>query len=156
MLVVINSKPLGQMAIQKSRNEAMPDKLLIVEDDDANLEMISSFLQRRNYQVLARSDVNGALSALEQDLEIGLVVTDLRMPGPDGFDMIGGVADLSRQTGRTLPVIVVTGHGTLKDEQRARGLGAKCFLRKPIDLRQLLAAIDTQLDVAERRGGRDG
>lgn len=128
----------------------MPSKLLLVEDDEANLETAASFLQRRNYQVVARPGVAGAMRALESDPEIGLVVTDLRMPGLDGFAIIRGAGDLAQKTGRTVPVIVLTGHGTPEDEQRAMALGATSFLRKPVDLRQLLAEIDGKLDAPGR------
>lgn len=128
----------------------MPSKLLLVEDDEATMETAVSFLQRRNYRVVASPGVAGAMRALESDPEIGLVVTDLRMPGPDGFAMIRGVADLAQKTGRAVPVIVLTGHGTPEDERRAMVLGATCFLRKPVDLRQLLAEIDGKLDAPGR------
>ena len=85
----------------------MPSKLLLVEDDEANLETAASFLQRRNYQVVARPGVAGAMRALESDPEIGLVVTDLRMPGLDGFAIIRGAGDLAQKTGRTVPVTVM-------------------------------------------------
>ena len=126
----------------------MPSKLLLVEDDEANLETAASFLQRRNYQVVARPGVAGAMRALESDPEIGLVVTDLRMPGLDGFAIIRGAGDLAQKTGRTVPVIVLTGHGTPEDEQQAKSFGVAHFQRKPIDLIQLRQAIEMCRDAA--------
>ena len=125
----------------------MAKKLLLVEDDEATLDTLSSFLHLRNHRTVSSRCVAGAIDILEKDPEIGIVLTDLRMPGPDGFDMIRSADNLARNTGRTVPVIVVTGHGTQEDEQQAMALGARCFLRKPIDLRQLLAEIDRHTDI---------
>lgn len=74
--------------------------------------------------------------------DITLIATDLRMPGVNGYDILRCAAEHSQRTGRTIPAIVLTGHGTLEDEQQARALGVTDFLRKPIDLVQLREAIE--------------
>lgn len=125
----------------------MANKLLLVEDDAATLEVMSSFLQRRKFRVVSCSRVVSAMDIFEKDPEIGLVVTDLRMAGADGFDMLRCISDRSRKTGEAVPVIVVTGHGTPEDENRSLALGAAFFLRKPIDLHNLLAAIGGYPDI---------
>ena len=128
----------------------MLHKLIFIEDDAATLEAASSFLRRRKYYVVTFCGGAAAIGALQSDQEIGLVVTDLRMPSPDGFDIIRAAGDLSRSNGRALPVIVLTGHATPEDEQKAIALGARCVLRKPIDLRQLMAEIDGIFEPSRR------
>ena len=70
------------------------------------------------------------------------------MPGLDGFEVLRRAGDWSRARGSTLPVFVVTGHGTVDEEQRAMALGARLFLRKPIDLPVLLGHVRAALQPA--------
>lgn len=117
-------------------------RVLLVEDDEPTLELLSLFLGRF-YSVTACSSGERALHALYTNEDITVIVTDLRMPGVNGYDVLRCAAEYSRRTGRTIPAIVLTGHGTPEDEQKARGLGVTHFQRKPIDLAQLREAIET-------------
>lgn len=119
-----------------------PDiKVLLVEDDDATLELLSLFLGRF-YSVIACSSGEGALHALYTNADINMIVTDLRMPGVNGYDVLRCASEYSRRMGVAIPAVVLTGHGTPEDEQQARSLGVTHFQRKPIDLTQLRAAIE--------------
>ena len=116
-------------------------KILLVEDDEATLELLSLFLGR-HYSITACSSGERALHALCADDDITVIVTDLRMPGVNGYDILRCAAEYSRRTGRTIPAVVLTGHGTPEDEQQARSFGVAHFQRKPIDLIQLRQAIE--------------
>lgn len=115
-------------------------KILLVEDDEPTLELLSLFLGRF-YTVTACLSGERALHALYTNEDITVIVTDLRMPGVNGYDILRCAAEYSQRTGKTVPVVVLTGHGTPEDEHRARALGATEFHRKPIDLVQLREAI---------------
>lgn len=119
-------------------------KILIVEDDAPTLELLALFLGRF-YAVVECADGGSALAALSADSDIALIVTDLRMPGVTGYHILRRADEIARQTGRTIPTIVLTGHGTPEDEAEARGLGVTCFQRKPIDLKVLRKTIDKYL-----------
>lgn len=116
-------------------------KVLLVEDDHPTLELLSQFLGRF-YSVIACSSGESALQALYTSDGIKVIVTDLRMPGVNGFDILRCAYEYSQRTGLTLPAVVLTGHGTPEDEGQARSFGVTHFHRKPIDLLKLREAIE--------------
>ncbi len=116
-------------------------KVLLVEDDAPTLELLSQFLGRF-YCVIACSSGERALQALYTNDGINVIVTDLRMPGVNGFDILRCAFDYSERTGSTIPAVVLTGHGTPEDEGQARSFGVTHFHRKPIDLLKLREAIE--------------
>lgn len=123
-------------------------KILLVEDDEATLELLTLFL-RRFYSITACLSGESALHALCTHDDITVIVTDLRMPGVNGYDILRLAAEHSCLIGRAIPAVVLTGHGTPEDEQQARSFGVTHFQRKPIDLTQLRQAIEICRDAAE-------
>lgn len=126
-------------------------KLLLIDDDAATLDVMTGAFERRGIGVVPCGDPQQVEQALHGEPSIGAVVTDLRMPGLDGFEVLRRAGDWSRARGATLPVFVVTGHGTVEEEQKAMALGARLFLRKPVDLPVLLGHVREAL-----RGGAAG
>lgn len=116
-------------------------KVLLVEDDEPTLELLSQFLGRF-YSIIACSSGERALQALYTNDRIDLIVTDLRMPGVNGFDILRCAHEYSQRTGVTIPAVVLTGHGTPEDEGLARSFGVVHFHRKPIDLLKLREEIE--------------
>ena len=72
-----------------------------------------------------------------------VLVLDLRMPGLDGMEVLRRV----KETYPQIAVIIMTGHGTDKDEEESRRLGAFEYLRKPVDMNQLMEIV--------KKAGRD-
>jgi len=128
-------------------------RVLLVEDDGPTLELLSHFLGRF-YAVIACSSGERALQALYTNDRIDLIVTDLRMPGVNGFDILRCAYEYSQRTGATIPAVVLTGHGTPEDESQARSFGVTHFYRKPIDLMKLREAIDLFCRAEETRSPR--
>jgi len=116
-------------------------KLLLIEDDEPTLELLSLFLGRF-YSIITCSSGESALHAFYANADIDLIVTDLRMPGVNGFDVLRCASEYSQRTGKLIPAVVITGHGTPEDENNVRSLGVTQFHRKPIDLMKLRAAIE--------------
>ncbi|WP_213948639.1 response regulator [Luteibacter sp. dw_328] len=109
--------------------------VLVVEDDPNVLDITSYMLEREGYEVLTAMNANAALTVLAAHPEVGLVLTDVNMPGEmDGIDL---VRELHR---RGNPVICVVVSG---DAAQATGrLGTlAAFLAKPYDRRSLLKAV---------------
>lgn len=125
-------------------------QILLVEDDRPTLEILSLYLERF-YTILACTSGDRALEALRSNRYISVIVTDLRMPGVNGYDILRWTAENAWRPDRTIPAVVLTGHGTPEDEHRARSLGVTQFQRKPIDLRQLRDAIEACLGSTEAR-----
>jgi len=125
-------------------------QILLVEDDRPTLEILSLYLERF-YTVVGCTSGDRALEALRSNRYISVIVTDLRMPGVNGYDILRWTAENAWRPGRTIPAVVLTGHGTPEDEHRARSLGVTQFQRKPIDLRELRDAIETCRGSTETR-----
>lgn len=109
--------------------------VLIVDDDEAILGMLSSFLRRQGYRVLSAGNPLKALELLEQET-VQLVLTDLMMPHVDGIDFTQRVHLLPRH--KDVPVILITAHGDEAVADRGMRKGVALTLPKPIDLGRLL------------------
>ncbi|WP_407176044.1 response regulator FixJ [Bradyrhizobium sp. STM 3562] len=119
-------------------------KVYVIDDDEAMRESLDFLLNSAGYDVsLFETGIN-FLKALPQ-LEFGCVVSDVRMPGLDGIELLKRVkADHS-----SFPVLIMTGHGDVPLAVEAMKLGAVDFLEKPFEDDRLIAMIDTALRQAE-------
>jgi CheY-like chemotaxis protein len=111
-------------------------RALLVDDEEEYVATLSQRLQMRDIESDVVHDGEQALSAVGAE-EPDVMVLDLRMPGIDGMEVL-------RRTKRDHPnveVIIVTGHGTDKDEAAAKALGAFKYLTKPVDIDVLAEAM---------------
>ena len=115
-----------------TRDDILASRILIVDDEPANVRLLEDLLQREGFQqVIATTDpqrVMGLVSAFAPDL----ILLDLKMPELDGYALLEQLARLS-DPGQFLPVIVLTADPSRSARHRALGLGAKDFLTKPLD-----------------------
>ncbi len=121
--------------------------VLIADDDEAMRQMLAVSLRSEGFEVGECQDGTALLDRLRQakgeDSEPCLVVTDMRMPGVDGLDVLHWL----RRWVPGVPVILITAFGDVRTHQRALELGATRVLDKPFDLRELHdAAVDAILD----------
>ena len=109
--------------------------ILVVDDDEATLHLLATFLRRHGYRVLTASNPVRGLELLQGD-EIKLVVTDLMMPHVDGITFTQQIHALENY--RDLPVIMMTAYGSdaVLDKSLRRGVGLT--LAKPLELSKLL------------------
>jgi DNA-binding NtrC family response regulator len=103
--------------------------LLVVEDDAAQREMLAGFLRDLGAEVREAGDGEAALRALEETSP-DVVITDLRMPGISGDDLLDRVRELNPE----IAVILVTAYGTVEGAVRCLKQGAYDYLLKPLDL----------------------
>jgi CheY-like chemotaxis protein len=115
--------------------------LLIVDDDDAFRTTIGRDLAEHGYVVRVAQNADEAERTLTSEA-IDILLTDLRMPGADGIDLLGRVRTLSAKT-RT---ILMSGYATARDYQRAIECGAVRVLCKPFTSSELLLAIRQAID----------
>jgi len=100
---------------------------VLLADDDESFRRVQQYqLEQAGYVVTVRGDGDGALEAFREGLH-DLVVTDIRMPGLDGLDLLARLRAISPDT----PVVVVTAHGTIETAVEAMKRGAFDFLTKP-------------------------
>jgi CheY-like chemotaxis protein len=118
-------------------------RILVVDDEKDIVKVLKIRLQGAGYEVLTAYDgASGVLMAHKQKPD--LIVLDIRMPAGDGFT----VAERLKQAKNThfIPIIFLTGSPEKKSEERAMGLGARFFVKKPYDPEELLDAIWRALD----------
>ncbi len=113
-------------------------KLLIVDDDGAIREELSEHLTAKGYACATAPSTGAALEILRRDPGIGIILSDLKMPGQNGLELL---AEIKGEPDGDREVIILTGHGDKIDALRALRLGVRDFLEKPIDLRHLLHTI---------------
>jgi len=129
-------------------------RVLIVDDDPDIVDELSSYLRTKGFLCDTASDGLKAIRNIKKTPEIGVVVTDIRMPRLDGLEMM---RRLRRLEERDLAVIVVTGHGGTREANEARTLGALDVLTKPVSLTQLLTSVKraAKLVRSRRKDRRD-
>ncbi|MEN5249925.1 response regulator [Brucella pseudintermedia] len=114
--------------------------ILLIDDEEALLDVLSTALHNAGYDCLCASDAYGALKMLDRTPEIDVVVSDIRMPRMDGIELVRTVRE--RYADRTwLQIIFITGHATLDASVEALRLAASDFLHKPVQGAEFLASI---------------
>jgi CheY-like chemotaxis protein len=117
-------------------------KILLVEDNEMNRDMLSRRLERKGYTVLLA--VNGADGLQKARAEIPeLILMDMSLPVVDGWEATRQLK--ADEATRRIPVIALTAHAMAADEQRARKAGCDDFDTKPIELPRLLGKIEALL-----------
>ncbi|HYF18832.1 MAG TPA: sigma 54-interacting transcriptional regulator [Ramlibacter sp.] len=111
-------------------------RILVVDDDADMLRLLSMRLNAAGYQVSAVASAEAALAQLAVERP-QLVLSDVRLPGRDGLSLF----DEIRQRHPSLPVILLTAHGTIPDAVEATARGVFGYLTKPYDARELLEKI---------------
>lgn len=121
-----------------------PACVLLAEDDDELRRLLARALRRDGYRVIESEDGTELLEVLAKDLaqcgvlqEVDLIVSDIRMPGYTGLNVLCGL----RQAGVQVPVIVMTAFGDSDTIDRAHKLGAYCVLDKPFETETLRHAV---------------
>lgn len=118
-------------------------RVLLVEDDDDNRELMAEVLASAGFEVLSAASGQDGLRTLSAH-PVDVVVTDVGMPGMGGLEMARAV----KAVAPTVPVVIVTGWAERDDIAKARGREVDAVLIKPVDPDALTQAIT---DVAQRR-----
>lgn len=121
------------------------DTEVVLLDDDGHLRTaLCQTFELAGIQVQAQSSADGLLDALSPQWN-GVVVSDIRMPGMDGMQLLEELSRLDDQ----LPVLLITGHGDVPLAVQAMRAGAYDFLQKPFASEQLLDSVRRALDVRQ-------
>lgn len=120
----------------------MSESIIVVEDEKIVRLSLVDALKEEGHTVLAVENGDDALAVLEEGL-FSLVITDLRLPGASGIDILRKSLAESPAT----PVIMMTAYGNIKDAVEAMKLGAFDYMTKPFDLDEMLLTVDRALNV---------
>jgi two-component system, LuxR family, response regulator FixJ len=130
-----------------------PAVVHVIDDDDALRDSLAFLLRTADLEVMSHSSAAAFLDSLPLT-GLTCIITDVRMPGLSGIDLLRRV----RELGIEVPVIVITGHGDVPLAVEAMRFGAIDFLEKPFDdeilLRSVRAALRQQAGAAKRQSER--
>jgi two-component system, cell cycle response regulator DivK len=113
-------------------------KILLVEDNEMNRDMLSRRLMRRGYEVTLALDGAEGVALCEQTLP-DVVVMDLGLPVMDGWEATRRIK--AAPATRHIPVIALTAHAMTGEEEKARAAGCDDFEPKPVEFDRLLAKL---------------
>ena len=117
-------------------------KILLVEDNEMNRDMLSRRLERRGHKVVMAEDgATGVAMAKSESPDI--VLMDMSLPIVDGWEATRQIKATPETQG--IPVIALTAHAMAGDEEKALAAGCNDYETKPVDLPKLLAKIDALL-----------
>jgi DNA-binding NtrC family response regulator len=119
--------------------------ILLVDDNDAFLYNMGEVLSMFGYKVIPKPDAASALSVIQEGITVDLVVTDYRMPGMDGHEFLYAL----KKVLPSVPVIMLTGHGSVETYLKSLSLGVFEHLNKPVETKELGRIVEAALAWSE-------
>jgi len=116
-------------------------KILVVDDEREILEEIEETLTDEGYEPICVDGVDAALESLRNHSDINVVVTDLKMPGKSGADLIN---EARAEFERDITFIVISGHGSPSAESFGLDINQFVFHRKPLNIDKFLESLETE------------
>ncbi len=117
------------------------EHILIIDDEDYILRLAKDILVKSQYSVRTASNGNDGLKLFQKE-KFDIILTDIKMPKMDGLDVIRSVRDKDKE----IPIIIITGHGTLDIAINSLRLGAQGFILKPFTPAELRASVSDALE----------
>ncbi len=114
----------------------METRVLVVDDEESILEAVTDILEDEGFQVAAAPDGRAAILSIRDSLP-SVVLLDIWMPEMDGIETLRRI----KEEWPFLPVVIMSGHGTIETAVRATKLGAYDFIEKPLSYEQLIMAL---------------
>ncbi|NQV84090.1 MAG: response regulator transcription factor [Rhodospirillales bacterium] len=122
-------------------------QVFVIDDDEAVRRSLCWLIESSDHPTKAYASADDFLSQLPDTDGVGCIITDVRMPGMSGIELLGELA----LRGSNLPVVVITAHGDVQMAVEAMRLGALDFVEKPFEEKALLQVIERALDESEQR-----
>ena len=129
--------------IEESESPVGNERILVLDDDPSLANMLRLVLERFGYTVTSMTDSAAALESFRSSPEeFDLVVTDMAMPKMSGDQLAAELMKIRED----IPVLLCTGHSDTIDEKKAKRMGIKGFVMKPLDMGKLARAVRAALD----------
>jgi len=123
-------------------------RVLLIEDNEANRDMLSRRLARRGYQISIATDGRQGIATAQAE-QPDLILMDMNLPEIDGWEATRLLK--SQPTTRHIPVIALTAHAMVSDRQRALEVGCDDYDTKPVELSRLLSKIAALIEREAQR-----
>jgi two-component system, cell cycle response regulator DivK len=117
-------------------------RLLLVEDNPVNIQLMCRRLERQGYEVVVAADGETAIALAEEQL-LDLVLMDISLPGLDGWQVTQKLRKMDRTA--TVPIIALTAHTSAEDRQHCLDSGCNDYELKPVNFEQLLKKVERLL-----------
>jgi two-component system, cell cycle response regulator DivK len=117
-------------------------KILIVEDNELNLDMLVRRLERKGYEVVSAVDGEQGLFMAESEAP-DLILMDMSLPGMDGWEATRHIK--ADPTTKSIPVIALTAHAMVGDREKALKAGCDDYDTKPVEFQRLLQKMENFL-----------
>ena len=117
-------------------------RILLVEDNELNRDMLSRRLMRRGYEVLLAVDGGEAVRMAEEE-QPDIILMDLSLPVLDGLEATMEIRSNAHVA--TMPILALTAHAMTSDRERALAAGCDDFDTKPVEFKRLLSKIEALL-----------
>ncbi|BAU04129.1 two-component system response regulator [Fischerella major NIES-592] len=117
-------------------------KILLIEDNDINRMLLSDYLSYCGYEVQSLPEGSQFLSTIEK-FKPNLILLDLKLPDIDGYSLLAKIQQ--RSDLQYIPIFVVSAFAFRKDQEKAIKLGARRYFVKPVNLTELILAIEEEL-----------
>jgi len=128
--------------------------ILVVDDERDTLEFIARFLQGHGAQVRLADSAAAAVEAFDPDT-VDVVVSDIGLPGSDGYALVAQLGERARAAGTTLSAIALTAYSGDDHRERAVNAGYRAYLAKPVDTTQLLLTVARVAIERQRAAARE-
>jgi CheY-like chemotaxis protein len=120
---------------------------LLVEDNETNTVVVGDYLKSKGYHLEVAHDGTEAIEGVRRQRP-DVVLMDIQMPGMDGLEAIRCIREDGERAVAETPIIAVSALAMPGDEERCLKAGANAYLSKPLNLKQLVQAIEAQLETA--------
>jgi signal transduction histidine kinase/CHASE1-domain containing sensor protein len=114
--------------------------VLLVDDDSDTLKLMTTALTRRQANVTAVSSAGEAIQAIQRRRP-DVLVSDIAMPGEDGYGLIEKVRSLESDEAENIPAIAITAYAKDEDRERALSSGFQIYLAKPVEVTELISVV---------------
>lgn len=124
----------------------MSAKILVVEDNDMNMQLVEYLLEEGGYDIVKATSGEEALSITNNDDDLAtfdLILMDIHLPGMDGLSVVRRMKSNDR-TAR-IPILALTAHAMRGDKDRFLEAGCDGYISKPIDVKTFISSIEQYL-----------
>lgn len=111
-------------------NKLMKQKILIIEDNEQNMYMLSYLLENNDFDVIQASNGTDGIRIAETD-QPDAILLDIQLPGMDGYEIAGRLKKIEKM--KHIPIIAVSSYAMQGDKEKAIEAGATGYIEKPID-----------------------
>ena len=138
--------PTIEKSFPKNPDNSQQFKILIVDDEPVNLQVLINHLSLENYAITQAANGIDALAVIEQGFLPDIILLDVMMPRMTGYEVCQKIRE--RYSPSQLPILMLTAKNQVNDLVTGLALGANDYLRKPISKNELIARIKTHLNLS--------